>query len=301
MSENLYLDLGGFAAQFANYVSELDVKDAAEIERTIERASRFVDGFCSMGRGRRHFYAVEDKRVIPVPTSTQKLWLPWDLLSIVTLKTDDDRDRTFETTWVAATDYYLAPRFQGWGGADGPFTHIERDRNNNVTASWFPFGQEAVELDGIWGYTQVVVDTGDTVQDDPWTATGTELTVSKAANFRVGQTLKIIFAGPPVVVEQVYVSGLIEQTKLTVVRAKNGSTANAHLKDTKIERYEYIPPVVAATIIQAGRLWERRKTAFATTIIDPNVGPIEVVKDFDPDAARLLRSAGLVRKGVPFA
>jgi hypothetical protein len=299
MSENLYVDLGGFAAQFANY-AELNIKDAREIERTIERASRFVDAFCSHGAGRRHFYPVEEKRLIRVERNTQRLWLPWDLLSIVTLKTDDDRDRTFETTWAAATDYFLRPRHQGFGGADGPFTHIERDRQNNVTVSWFPFGEEAVELDGVWGYGQAVEDTGDTVQDNPWTDSSTVLTVGDSSRFRVGQTLKIILASGPTV-EQVYVDGLLSSTTLSVVRGRNGSTASPHLQGTVIERYVYIPPVTGATIIQAGRLWERRKTAFATTIIDPNVGAIEVLKDFDPDAARMLREAGLVRKGVPFA
>jgi len=77
--------------------------DDTRLRSLVENVSRMVDRYCN-----RHFYILQATRKFD-GNGTVRLLVP-DLVSIDSsgLKTDDDRDRTFETTW-AATDYLLAP------------------------------------------------------------------------------------------------------------------------------------------------------------------------------------------------
>lgn len=71
-----------------------------------------------------------------------------DLLSVTTLKTDEDGDRTYEVTW-ATTDYYLEPINAPLLGR--PYTRIEVDSVNGDYR--FPTSvQRGVQIAGSWGY-----------------------------------------------------------------------------------------------------------------------------------------------------
>lgn len=74
-----------------------------------------------------------------------------DLVSLTTLKTDEDGDGTFETTW-ATTDYELLPIN---ASADvEPYTMIEVDLRNGDYR--FPVGtQGGVQIVGKWGWPKV--------------------------------------------------------------------------------------------------------------------------------------------------
>jgi len=73
-----------------------------------------------------------------------------NLVSVTTLATDDDGDRTYETTW-AATDYRLLPLN---AAADGePYTAIAVDAINGVYR--FPKQAASIKVVGSFGYASV--------------------------------------------------------------------------------------------------------------------------------------------------
>lgn len=89
-----------------------DSTDDVLLENCVEAASRRIDGFVN-----RFFYQISatislyltDTNVVgPYSYNQYTLSIP-DLYSITTLKSDDDGDGVFETTWTQNTDYRLEP------------------------------------------------------------------------------------------------------------------------------------------------------------------------------------------------
>lgn len=115
--------------------------DAAMLESLITSASRQIDGW--MGR---RFYAATETRY-PVVRGGRIL-LDQDLLSVTTLKTDEDGDGTYEVTWSSTTDYWLAPVDAATDGM--PYSEIRLNRDLGRYS--FPTGERAVQLVGSFGY-----------------------------------------------------------------------------------------------------------------------------------------------------
>ena len=273
---NLYADAGQFARRFANDAT-LDTPDLTEVLTVIEAASRAIDDYCD-----RHFYAVTATRVFDGDGYTS-MWIP-DLISATTVKLDEDEDGTFETT-LTASDYRLV-RSGHWDQDATPKTKIELLASGAIGA--FQPTDRLLQIVGSWGYTADTETTADTVENNPLTDTGTTLTVNDGTNFDVGQTLLIES-------EQVYVTA-ISTNNLTVVRGMNGTTAAAHVQNTAITRFVYVPEVVEATVAQAGRIWKRRETAYANVIQNPLTGAMEQFKGVDPDIQMILST---MRRLVP--
>ncbi|KPJ64876.1 hypothetical protein AMK68_00130 [candidate division KD3-62 bacterium DG_56] len=270
---NLYADVGHFRKAYANS-SALDTDDQTGILRVLRAVSRAIDDYCG-----RHFYALTATRyfdgngggLLPVP----------DLLhdANTAVKLDEDTDGTYELTLTDPTDYW--PIRYGADDQDGDPTTALRLNRRAGSRSAFLGLPRLVEIAGIWGYTDATEDSGDTVQNDPSiSAAATSLTVGDGGNFEVGQTLLI---GS----EQLYISA-IDSNTLTVARGVNGTTAAIHLKDVAISRFVYVPEIVEATLIQAGRIWKRRDTSYSTIIQEPGLGTIEVYKGLDPDVRMFL-------------
>jgi len=117
-------------------------EDDAILESVITSASRAID----QHTGRR-FYAASDTRYYTA-VYPHRLNLPDDLLTVTTLKTDDDGDRTYENTWSSTTDYYLAPYNAATDGR--PYTTIEVDTANGRYA--FPSTPRGVQIVGSFGH-----------------------------------------------------------------------------------------------------------------------------------------------------
>jgi len=116
------------------------IVDDNDLESIIEGVSRFVD----KDRGRR-FYAVSETRYY-VPVSPDFVVID-DLLSLTTLKTDEDGDQTFERTWTSS-DYLLSPFNAALDGK--PYLSIDRSRLGSL---FFPVEFRSVEVAGSFGYT----------------------------------------------------------------------------------------------------------------------------------------------------
>lgn len=118
-----------------------DDGDAGTLEEILTGASRAIDRWVG-----RRFYGATETRYY-TPASATLLLLPDDLRTVTTLKTDEDGDRTYETTW-ATTDYYLGPAN---AIADGdPYSEIETDPINGRYE--FPLLPRSVQIVGAWGF-----------------------------------------------------------------------------------------------------------------------------------------------------
>lgn len=246
-------------AQLANVKGDLKMtgdSDDAEIVRMIDDVSAGVDDYTG-----RHFYSQVETRYLPEDPARggRELWLPWDLVSIATSKTDPDGDGVYETTVVENTDYRLYPR------AGAPKYRLDIDPNSTVISSW-PGTQWGVELVGIWGYSQEVELTGALVDDDPLAADAVTLNVDtgKGSSQGVGETLLL---GD----EQVYASG-ISTDALTLVRGINGTTAVAHAKTTPVYRRRYPRPVERAVAMQVIRFLRDHHTGLSGQAGSSEVG-----------------------------
>lgn len=167
-----------------------------------ESICRAIDDECG-----RAFYPVTATRYYD-GDGKDKLWLGDDLLTVTTLKTDDDGDGTYEST-LAVTDYWL------WPDNSSPKRRI--DINPEGSYASFPSGRRRVQLVGIFGYsndTETVGTLGEAVD-----GTETVITMTAGHSVSIGDT---VYWGT----EQAYVSG-ISTNDLTVVRGVNGTTAIA--------------------------------------------------------------------------
>lgn len=157
-----YADLGEYKAEIKEESEANDkrhTRDLLEASRVIDRlcgkedgefasvtATRYFDGPTPDDSARR---ALEDLALyeawLLTADATQRLYID-PLLEVTTLKTDEDGDGVFETTW-SADDYILYPL------NTTPKTLI---RANPVTGTHsFPVGLRRVELVGSWGESSI--------------------------------------------------------------------------------------------------------------------------------------------------
>lgn len=121
-----------------------DTNDDAIMETVINSVSRWIDDYC----WRRFYKNTEDETRYYTAQGGLVIYTD-DIVSITTLKTDDDGDRTYETTW-AATDYDLLPYNATLLGV--PYTKIEVSTEGDYT---FPRVRKGVQIVGVFGWDSV--------------------------------------------------------------------------------------------------------------------------------------------------
>ena len=236
---------------FGCYASIADVKgvlgitattDDTIIRKIVEAASRSLDNYCN--------------RVFVTQTATKYfngatiLWLP-DLLSLTTLKTDEDGNATFENT-LATTDYIL----YGTGLEDSlntfPKTRIEISEDSDYSS--FALGiKKGVEIVGIWGYGDGISATpyiSDTTITEDLTASESAIDVTSVTNLSAGQLILIDS-------EQYYIYSISSLT-LTVEAGVNGTTEATHSSGATISIYQYPSDIRQACIDLSVALYQNR-------------------------------------------
>jgi len=140
---NGYCTVDDFKANFFP-VNTTDSIDDAIIESKIEAISRLIDE-----ETHRRFWknSVAEARFFSPEYSD--LLYTFDIVSITTLKTDEDGDRVYERTW-ATTDYDLEPENAALDGK--PYTAIRTSPNGSYS---FPVARRGVEITGIFGWNAV--------------------------------------------------------------------------------------------------------------------------------------------------
>ena len=253
------------------------------LRELLETGSRLIDRYCN-----RHFYVLVATRKFDGDGGT-KLPVP-DLISVTSLKTDDNKDRTFETTW-AATDYLLYPPnadpTKEWAG---PYSRVVVDTEAG-SEDVFTQGLQTVQIDGKWGYREVTGDSGTDINNGAsYSATATALVVDDGSKLAVGHTLLI---GS----EQLYVTDISTNT-LTVTREVNGTTAASIADNTDINLYRYPDPVGQACLLQASQLWHRKDAAFHPASSQAVTGRFGSFTRLDPDIRQLLSAYRKLPAGV---
>jgi len=126
-----------------------DSLDDDTLQPTITAISRKVDAHC-----KRHFYTVTEARYFPASDYCLAYVDDISTTSGLTVKTDDNDDGTYETTWTITTDFELGPRNRTVGGViNFPYTRIVA-----VGGKSFPRAvrrQGPVEVTATFGWSSV--------------------------------------------------------------------------------------------------------------------------------------------------
>ena len=215
--------------------------DDNELFQLLLSVSDWVDHYCN-----RHFYPRTETLVFD-GTGTAQLLLP-DLISVTSLKEDNNGDLTFNETW-ATGDYWLQPYnaapAQHWGG---PYTAVKARAEGNKSDG-FMAGEQNFQIAGVWGYVQFSEDSGTDLNDASMTTTKTTVAVDDGTQFQIGQTVLIG-------TEQMLVTA-VSGNNLTVSRGLNGTTAAAHADNADIYILRWPASIERAALVQTARIWTR--------------------------------------------
>jgi hypothetical protein len=237
---------------FGAYASIADVKnilgitattDDTMIRKIVESSSRSLDNYCNrtfiVNSGTKYF------------DGAVTLWTP-DLLSITTLKTDEDGDGTYENTFT--TDDYI---LYGVGLEDRlntyPKTEIVINYSLGDYGSFASGVQKGVQIAGVWGYGDGISATpyiSDTTTAEALDASETGVDVTSATNLSAGQLILVES-------EQMYIYSISTNT-LTVERGVNGTTAATHDTGKTIYIYQYPSDIRQACIDLSVALYQNR-------------------------------------------
>ncbi len=135
--------------------------DTRNMEFAIEAISRLIDERCDTT-----FYARTETRTF-CPQFGDLLWLEDDLISITTIKSDEDGNDSYETTW-ATTDYWLEPRnarIKTNEADKKPYRQIRINPNGNYG---FIKGRHSIQIAGSWGYTDGIDSNSEPTQVPPF-------------------------------------------------------------------------------------------------------------------------------------
>jgi len=245
-------------------------EDNKQLMRILEGASRQIEKPKLAGRW---FYCWEGTRYYDGKGSN--FWLTDDLLSITTLKCDEDGDGTYEAT-LAATDYFLYPLTA--------YPKIKLQINSNGDYAAFAQGiSKGIEIDGVFGYadsaTPYEAKTAIDEAGDINTSV-TQFTVDEGKEIKIGQTIRVDN-------EQMFVEDVVNN-ELYVRRGVNGTTATIHTDGSDVYVYKYPEDITQAVLILAMRAWKRKDSAFQDVVGIPETGRIITSKGIDPDVLELV-------------
>lgn len=177
---------------------------------------------------------------VPAPNRAnnfgQRLWLPFDVASITTLKEKTADPLTYGTTLTENTHFLT---YREDGDSNRPMVYLDR-----LDGGTWSEGANKLQLVGYRGYSYEVDDTGLVVADNPLTNSATSLTVSASATLAAGMMLKIES-------EQCYISAIPDSTHATIERAQNGTTAVQHAQNVAISVRRYPREIEEATKLRA--------------------------------------------------
>ena len=158
--------------------SKLTARNARQIDRAIESASRGIEGLCH-----RTFYPELDTRSWDWPNSQSgtswRLWLDdHELISVTTL--------TSGGTTIAASDYFLEPNRSG-----PPYNRLEVDLASSASFGGGPTHQRDITVTGLFGYTNDETTAGAATEALDASETGVDVDGTAAALLGVGSVIRI--------------------------------------------------------------------------------------------------------------
>lgn len=122
------------------------------LENVVTSVSRWIDQYCQ-----RHFWQTTANtiRVFDACDSYElRLGEFNELVTVVSLKTDDNLDGTFETTW-SASDYQLLPRNASAAPEQRPFREVRAVASRTFPKRGRIDREGLIEISGTWGWPAV--------------------------------------------------------------------------------------------------------------------------------------------------
>lgn len=272
-----YVNRDDFKNRNLANVGTADTADNTKIDLILQEVTRWIDEY--VGRTFRTYTAT----LYFTANSGDLLLLDRDLISITSIKTDEDGDRTWERTW-ATTDYDLEP--YNATTDEKPYTAIRITPQGNLA---FPAGmRKGVEIAGKWGFNEATSSAG-TLGAAISTTTATSVTMTG------GHTVKPLHT---IVVdsEQLFVTEVSSNT-LTVKRGVNGTTAATHSNSASVSRYDYPDVISGACYIQAARILKRKDAPHGIAGIG-DMGQVSFIPRLDPDVRGFLEPLRLLYVGA---
>lgn len=134
-------------------MGQTDSATDSVLESVCLATSRWIDRYCG-----RHFFRMTDVRTFP-PESLGLLTTD-DIVSVTSLKIDNDGDGVFEQTWVQGTNYQLriaeGQYNQMATGEAKPYTQVQVIGGSSFFPFVWPFvHQDRVQITGVFGWPQV--------------------------------------------------------------------------------------------------------------------------------------------------
>jgi len=226
----------------------------AVLLRVLERSARAIDEHCN-----RHFYSLLAQTLL-YPTSERpahikqyQLWLDQDVISITTLKTDDDGDGTYETTLTANTDYWTYPYNNQ---THEPIQRLDVNPDSAMLRYW-PSAPRSVQLIGKRGFSEETAAAGTIAEELDSSETGVDLTAGHDVG--VGDTIIVDS-------EHIDVTAMASTNTATVTRGVNGSTAAAHTTSTAVARRRFPREIELACVLQAARFFREIQTGYGGSV-----------------------------------
>lgn len=240
------------------------IRDVRQV-RMLEAASRMIDSYC-----KRFFHTDESDRYYDGQGSRFDME---DILSVSTLKLDNDDDKTYENSLIENTDYYLLPY------NDFPKRKAQI-RSQGSYASFANGVAKGIEITGVFGYgdgesatpyvsSTVATDTG------PLAKGATTVPVTDGSLFAGGMTIRMG-------TEQAFVSSVLSND-LICIRGVNGTTDAEQADATVVYIYKYPMAVAQACMMQVSRWWIGKDSGFAGVVGVPEFGTVAYREGLDPD------------------
>jgi hypothetical protein len=245
---------------------QVDAGNDEQLLRSLEAASRQIEKPKLTGR---YFYCYEGVKYFDGGVK----WLPEDVLSITTLKLDQDGDAVYESS-LLPSDYVLYPL------NTYPKTRLETSYQGDYAG--FATGiRKGIQITGVFGYADSATPyEARTTLSAGITAAVTAISLTDAGLIKTGETLRIG-------TEQIFVSQ-INANNTTCKRGVNGTTAAIHSILDPVYVYTYPSDITQATLIIAMRAWKRKDSAYQDVIGAPETGQIITSKGIDPDVLELV-------------
>lgn len=258
----------------------------ALLRQLAERMSRLVDIHCG-----RLFYPQYAVRCFHGDGGTE-LWVP-DLLSITLIEYSKDNGYTY--TAMTSADYIAT--VAGDVNSKRSYTQIVANVNAGAAISYFPAGQNSIRITGVWGFAED--------RDEAWEDSGVDLAVNYtaggatltvvditvndrwaiAAAFQAGKLLKLDDEFLEINAVTAVEGG---NDTITVVGARNGTTAANHTTSDSVYLWRVAEPVKQACLIQSVRAMERGLQGYGDIRATPEIGVLLYTKGMDTEATKLL-------------
>lgn len=136
-----------------------DSDDDGQLEVNITAASRMIDGWCNRrffldGATSARTYLTPGYWAPALIDLRGKMWHDFDPATVPTVKSDDDGDGVYETTWTVNTDYLLEPLNHAEMEAE-PQNQIRLLGTRFLTVP--VFGRPQLQVTAKWGWPSVPV------------------------------------------------------------------------------------------------------------------------------------------------